>query len=419
VPQKDHPPVIPPSFRSTSVSPDIARNGLADVILAVEAALPSMTNGEVYNRFTDDPELVSIPVVEKGRPVGLVYRHELTMRLAHRYGNALYANKPVSHLMDAEPLVVEHLMNIDDLEWIIANEKPSALLHGFIVTRNGAYVGVASALSLLRVSMARTERRNQELEEARRRAEVANDAKSRFLTIMSHELRTPLNAIIGFTDLMRSQTFGAIEPPRYGGYLKDINDAAYQLLANINDVLDMAKIEQGKMVLFEEPLDIKETVHAVVRLFTERAQAANISLNSELPTDRVVIRADHRAVRHILFNLLSNAIKFTPPEGDIAVRVVALPEGGIELAVADTGIGMSPEHVETALTPFAQIENSYTRKYEGTGLGLPLVKSLVELHGGTLKICSSLGAGTTVRIGFQNDRVIEATSPLRVSEGKG
>lgn len=402
---------------SASASPSTAQIGLTGVILAVEPVTLNTTSGEVYNRFKNNPELVSIPVIEICRPVGLVYRQEFTTRLAYRYGNALYADKPVALLMDAEPLVVDHLMNIDDLEWIIANEKPSALSCGFIVTRDGRYAGVASALSLLRISMARTERRNRELEEAKRRAEAANAAKSQFLTIMSHELRTPLNAIIGFSELMQTQTFGPIEPPRYRGYVKDISNAARQLLAEINDLLDMAKIEQGKMVLSEEALDLHDAVRGVVRLFIERARADDIALDAELPPGRVVIRADRRAVRHILLNLLSNAIKFTSPGGRIVVRILATPEGGIELAVADTGIGMSPEHVAIALTPFAQVENVYTRKYDGTGLGLPLVKSLADLHDAALKIDSSLGIGSAVRIIFQPGRVLVA-DPTRPEEDR-
>ncbi len=405
-------------LQSAFVALDSAQDGLAGVILAVEPVTPTTTSGEVYDRFKNNPALVSIPVVEHCRPVGLVYRQEFTTRLAYKYGNALYADKPVTNLMDREPLVVDHLMNVDDIEWIIANEKPSALLHGFIVTRDGNYAGVASALSLLRISMVRTERRNRELEVARRRAEAASEAKSQFLTIMSHELRTPLNAIIGFSELMQSQVYGAVEPPRYRGYIKDINNAARQLLAEINDVLDMAKIEQGKMVLSEESLDLKETVQGAMRLFAERARDGRISLHAELPPDPIVIRADHRAIRHILFNLLSNSVKFTPPDGGIAVRILAAPDGGVELAVADTGIGMSPEHVAIALTPFAQVENAYTRKYEGTGLGLPLVKSLVELHEARLQIDSSLGAGTTVRITFKSNLVTEIAHQPPAGERK-
>src|SRR5215469_6683484 len=394
---------------------DNGHASLADVLLDIEPVAPQITSGVVYNRFRDDPELISIPVVADGKPLGLVYRTTLMMGLAHKYGNALYADKSVTHLMDSQPLIVDQSVNVDDLEAIIANEKPSALMRGFIVTRDGIYAGVASALSLLRLSMARTARRNRELEYARSRAEAANEAKSQFLTIMTHELRTPLNAIIGFTDLMQSGAFGKIEPPRYGDYITDINNAANQLLAIINDVLDMAKIEQGKMVLHDEPVDIKSLIDTIVRVFGERAEAGRLALSTELPAETITLSADQRALRHILLNLLSNAVKFTPAGGDVVVRLTRLPDGGVELSVADTGIGMTDEHITVALTPFAQVENAYTRKYDGTGLGLPLVKSLVELHGAALAIDSRLGAGTVVRIGFGAARVLEpAARPANV-----
>ncbi|HKR18672.1 MAG TPA: ATP-binding protein [Stellaceae bacterium] len=395
---------------------DSGHSKLADVLLDIVPVAPETTNAAVYERFRIDAELISIPVVAGDKPVGLIFRTAFLSSLAHKYGNALYADKSVTHLMDAQPLIVDHAMSVDELETIIANEKPSALRSGFIVTRDGRYAGVGSALSLLRLSMARTQRRNRQLEYARSRAEAANEAKSQFLTIMTHELRTPLNAIIGFTDLMQSGTFGKIEPVRYGGYITDINNAGNHLLSIINDVLDMAKIEQGKMVLQDEPVDVKSLIDTVLRMVSERAQAGRVSLSSELPAERVTFSADQRALRHILLNLLSNAIKFTPAGGDIAVRLVLLPDGGVELAVADTGIGMTEEHVAVALTPFAQVENAYTRKYEGTGLGLPLVKSLAELHGAKLAIESRLGAGTVVRIGFGAARVLEpAARPAHVS----
>ncbi|MDE2165277.1 MAG: histidine kinase [Alphaproteobacteria bacterium] len=391
-----------------SAASDVADHaGLADLLLDVAPVPPETTSADVYARFRGDAELISIPVVAGDRPVGLVYRTIFMASLAHKYGNALYADKPVTHLMDAQPLIVDHAVSVDELEATIAREKPSALRSGFIVTRDGSYVGVASALSLLRLSMARTQRRNRELEEARSRAEAANEAKSQFLTIMTHELRTPLNAIIGFTDLMQNGTFGKIEPPRYRDYLTDINNAANQLLAIINDVLDMAKIEQGKMKLQEEPVDLKALIDTALRVVGERAQAAQLSLTGEAPDVTVTLKADARALRHILLNLLSNAVKFTPAGGEIVVRLNLRPTGGVELIVADTGIGMTAGHVAVALTPFAQVENAYTRKYEGTGLGLPLVKSLVELHGAELAIDSRLGAGTAVRIRFAAERVLE------------
>ena len=397
------PPSAPPDATSDA--------GLADLLLDVAPATPATKNGAAYERFRADAELISIPVVAKGKPVGLIYRTTFMLSLAHKYGNALYADKPVTHLMDAQPLIVDHTTSVDELEATIANEKPSALLRGFIVTRDGRYAGVASALSLLRLSMARTQRRNCELEEARHRAEAANESKSQFLAIMTHELRTPLNAIIGFTDLMQNATFGKIEPPRYGEYMTDIHSAAHQLLATINDVLDMAKVEQGKMTLRDEPVELKSVIEVALRVVRERAHTAQLRLDSELPEQPVILRADPRALRHILLNLLSNALKFTPAGGTIGVKVNLCPIGGVDLTVADSGIGMTQEHIAVALTPFAQVENAYTRKHEGTGLGLPLVKSLVELHGAELAIESRLRAGTAVRIRFGADRVLEPVFP--------
>jgi two-component system cell cycle sensor histidine kinase PleC len=401
-----------PSPPPSTARPNAAGEaGLTDLLLDVAPAPPETTSGTVYELFRGDAELISIPVVADGEPVGLIYRTTFMMGLAHKYGNALYADKPVTHLMDAQPLIVDHSTSVDELEARIANEKPSALLRGFIVTRGGRYAGVASALSLLRLSMARTQRRNRELEEARHRAEAANEAKSQFLAITTHELRTPLNAIIGFTDLMQNGTFGRIEPARYREYVTDIHSAANQLLAIINDMLDMAKVEQGKMTLRDEPVELKSLIDGTLRVMSERAQMALVALGSDLPDEPVTLRADARALRHILLNLLSNAVKFTPAGGAVSLRLHRPPKGGIELTVADTGIGMAPEHIAVALTPFAQVENAYTRKYEGTGLGLPLVKSLVELHGAELAIDSRLGAGTAVHIHFGADRVLGPALP--------
>ena len=381
--------------------------GLASVMAAVEPVPPDAPCKQVYERLRAKADLAAIPVVDRRTPIGLVDRNHLTMSLAHRYGNALYADKPVTHLMDPQPLIVDHSIAVEELEWTIANENPSALSRGFIITRDGGYVGVASALSLLHLSMARTKRRNRELDAARATAEAASHAKSQFLSVVSHELRTPLNAIIGFSDVMKAGLFGVIEQPRYRTYLEDIGNAAHNLLGVINDVLDMSKIEQGKMDLYEEPFDLKELCTAAVRLQAERAAADGLTLEARLPPAPAILLADRRAVRSILTNLVGNSIKFTPAGGEVVVAVTHLGNGGLELAVTDTGIGMAPEHIQIAVTPFGQVENAHTRKYEGTGLGLPIVKSLAELHGASFAIESELKRGTTVRIGFPPKRVLE------------
>jgi len=381
---------------------------LSAVAEAVAPVAPETRCADVYDRFRKDSDLIAIPVVDRTIPIGLVNRHELTMRLAHDYGRALYAQKPITAIMDGHPLIVESGVQTDALESVIAAEKPTALLRGFIVTREGHYAGVATALSLLRLNLIRTGLRNRELEEARHAAESANRSKSRFLATMSHELRTPLNAIIGFSDLIRTESLGQVQPAKYREYAEDIHISGQNLLSVINDILDMAKIEDGKMVLFEEAIDLPEQIAAATRFIAERARQNRVALERELQAGLPRLLADQRSVRHILLNLLTNAVKFTPTSGKITVRAHRTFEGGLALAVVDTGIGMSAEHVKVALTPFGEVANEYTRRHDGTGLGLPLVKSLAELHGAALRIDSELGAGTNVCITFPPARVLES-----------
>jgi len=381
---------------------------LGEMAIAIEPVDPEARCGQVYERFRRDLDLIAIPVVHDRRPVGLVNRHELAMSLAQDYGRALYALKPITVRMDRHPLIVEGSVEVDALERVIAMEKPTALMRGFIVTRNGEYAGVGTALSVLQMSLLRTERRNRELEETRLAAERANRMKSRFLANVSHELRTPLNAIIGFSDLMRSEHFGALSPAKSREYANDIHTSSQNLLAVINDILDMAKVEEGKMTLFEESVDLAAQAGLALRFVEERARQGGVTLRRELEPNLPLLLADQRSVRHILINLLSNAVKFTPPGGYVTVTT-RLDRGHLELTVADTGIGMSPAHVEIALTPFGQVANEYTRKHDGTGLGLSLVKSLAELHGATLEIESSLGAGTRIRVRFAPERVLASS----------
>lgn len=399
---------MPVAGTRTSRPPILGDDRLASVMAPVTPVTPDMRCAVVYDRFRGDAELIAIPVVDGDMPVGLVNRHDLTMRLAHDYGRALYAQKPITALMDAAPLVVESSVQVEALESLIATENPSALMRGFIVTTAGRYAGVATALSLLQLNLVRTERRNREAEEARHAAESANRSKSRFLAIMSHELRTPLNAIIGFSDLIRNQSLGPLQPVKYREYAEDIHVSGQNLLAVINDILDMAKIEDGKMVLFEEAIDLGEQIAGALRFVAERARQGQVALDREVAPGLPALFADQRSIRHILLNLLSNSIKFTPGGGRIAIRADRTRDRGLELMVADTGIGMSPEHLAIALTPFGQVANEYTRRHDGTGLGLPLVKSLADLHGAHMEIESALGQGTRVRIAFPPERVMES-----------
>ena len=242
------------------------------------------------------------------------------------------------------------------------------------------------------------------LEDAKAQSELASRAKTEFLATMSHELRTPLNAIIGFSEIIKDRLFGtAID--RYAEYAADIFASAQHLLAIINDILDMSKIEAGQMDLHEENIAVSDVVESVVRLLSQKIDAAQISLTVE--TDNLpLIRADQRKLKQILMNLVSNAVKFTPPGGKVEILSSLDPNGDLSIEVRDTGIGMAAEEIPKALAAFGQVDSTLARKHEGTGLGLPLVKSLVEIHGGQFVLTSEPGRGTSAVVVLPKARVL-------------
>ena len=237
------------------------------------------------------------------------------------------------------------------------------------------------------------------LEESRREAESANQAKSTFLAIMSHELRTPLNAIIGFADVIRTEALGPVENPRYREYINDIRDSGAHLLELINKILDLSKIEAGKFELAFELLSTEPAIRSVLRLFREQAISAGVRFELSVDASACAIRADERALKQMLINLVSNALKFAPRGSTIALAATGTEEG-VEISVSDRGVGIAPEDIGKALAPFSQLGDPMTRRHEGTGLGLSLVKALIELHGGTLAIEATPGGGTLVRLRF-------------------
>ena len=249
-------------------------------------------------------------------------------------------------------------------------------------------------INVLRKSQVRIVELAENYEQEKIRAEEANQSKSEFLANMSHELRTPLNAINGFSDIMKKEMFGPLGDPRYKEYVNDILFSGQHLLSLINDILDMSKIEAGKMTLNTEPMIMSDMIAQVVRIVRGRADENRLKLiHEDLLTPE--IEADPRAVKQILLNLTTNAIKFTPEGGVVRIAVEA-KSAGLIVHVSDTGIGISQENIERLAQPFEQIDSQHSRQHEGTGLGLALSKSLVELHGGNFGISSVVGEGTTV-----------------------
>ena len=233
------------------------------------------------------------------------------------------------------------------------------------------------------------------------RAEEANQAKSKFLANMSHELRTPLNAIIGFSEIMESGMFGALGSEKYQEYCHDILTSGHYLLEVINDILDMSKIEAGRMKLDMEQLDLSTTLAESLRVVSGRAQDKNLELDADIESTISVV-ADRRATKQILVNLLSNAVKFTQEGGKVVVRSQLLSDR-IVLLIADTGIGIAPQSLKRLGRPFEQVESQLTKTYHGSGLGLAIARSLTELHGGSMRLRSRLGSGTVVRVVLPRD----------------
>ncbi|MBV8777842.1 MAG: PAS domain S-box protein, partial [Alphaproteobacteria bacterium] len=306
--------------------------------------------------------------------------------------------------------------------WQHHKELGSSNFEGQRRTKDGRMIPVDITMSYFRygdneylftVARDATIRRQieHELRTARDLAESANQAKTNFLANMSHELRTPLNAIIGFSEVISSALFGPLDA-RYRDYAQDINGSGHHLLRIINDLLDLSKVEAGRLELRDRPVAISAIFETCRRMVADRATAAGVAL--DFGQTELQVSGDELRLEQVLLNLVSNAVKFTPRGGE--VRVVARLEetGEVTITVADTGIGMAPEDIPRALQPFGQIDNSLSRPHGGTGLGLPLAQRLVELHGGTMSIGSSLGRGTTVTVTLPPERTCVQE---RVAEG--
>jgi two-component system cell cycle sensor histidine kinase PleC len=309
------------------------------------------------------------------------------------------------------------------LDFVLQGTLRNYILAGMAVAAQGYFA--ALAYRLYSTTLATLEARAEkdaligELEqakaisdEARRRAEAANISKSRFLAQMSHELRTPLNAILGFSEVMKSEVFGEHSVPAYKEYSADIHNSGVHLLGLINEILDLSRIEAGRYELNEESISLAGVTEDCHHLLKLRATNRGITIHEMFEPELPRLWADERAVRQICLNLLSNAIKFTPQGGEIWLKVGWTASGGQYLSVQDTGPGIPEDEIPVVLASFGQGSNSIKSAEQGAGLGLPIAKSLIDLHGGTFNLKSKLRIGTEVIVTFPPERVVAAMAPV-------
>jgi PAS domain S-box-containing protein len=282
--------------------------------------------------------------------------------------------------------------------WIEINARPVTEGERFLYVEGSA------------VDISRRKNFEAELLAAKERADVAARTRTEFLGNMSHELRTPLNAIIGFAEIIKSEMMGPLGHSDYRDYANDIYESGRHLLEIINDILDVVKIEAGKRELNESLLDVERVLTACLRMAQPKAETAAVTLVNDIEPGLPALRGEELAFKQILTNLLSNAVKFTPAGGSVTLHAGLDVGGGLTIAVADTGIGIAPENIEKVLRPFSQVSADIGRSHDGTGLGLTLVKSLVELHGGTFTLESVLGQGTTAKLWLPSVRLMRAVA---------
>ncbi|ACG77080.1 sensor histidine kinase/response regulator [Phenylobacterium zucineum HLK1] len=363
---------------------------LLDIAPCVPPVFSTATGGELYRRFESEPDTLAIAVVDAaGRPIGIVERNSFLVRMAAQYGHALWSRRPIAGWMKTDPLVADGDVTVSEFCGRILEERPSELLHGFIVTCGGRYAGVGTMLALLQASAAETASHAGEMtrlaEAARASSAQAHEAlaaKARFLAVMSHEIRTPLNGVLGVAEILRRKLPDAELAP----LVNTIIESGGVLLRLLNDALDLSRAEAAGLELDEAPLPVAELLDDVLALWTPQADIRGVPLTGAYdgPQDLWVL-GDRVRLRQILNNLVGNGLKFTGA-GGVHVRLTARTEGDcvrLAGAVSDSGPGVPPERLETIFQPFQQTEEGVRRG--GAGLGLAVCRQIVQRMDGTIQ----------------------------------
>jgi two-component system cell cycle sensor histidine kinase PleC len=360
---------------------------------------PNATGGEVLAILKRSPLTSIVAVIdEDGAVLGALERDRILSAFAQPLWYDVYNRRPVWPLANRRPLLVDRAVPLDQIKQLIAREYPGAIQSGFLIAEDGRFAGFGAMAQLLELTVQQAQRRLIELDTARNAAESAAAARSRFLATMSHELRTPLNAIIGFSDLLLMQVQRREPAEKLGEYLGDIGSSGRHLLQIINDILDFSKLETGAVTLDEAEFSLEPMIASAVRIARGQSQTKEVELRAPAIDPSIVLKGDERKLRQVLLNLISNAVKFTPQGGRVEVATYAKACGARVIAVTDTGVGISAEDIERVFEPFVQADGNLDRANSGTGLGLPLSRKLVELHGGTLHLESAPGQGTTALV---------------------
>ena len=366
-----------------------------DLVTDAPTIRPETTGAKVLDLFRTNNALPLVAITNAdGIVYGAVERDRLLSVFAQPLWFDVYFKRPILALMNRQPLVVDEATPLDEIKRLITAAHPEAIQSGFLVTKAGRFSGIGTMSKLLELTVEQAHRRLEQLSEARHAAEFAAASRARFLATMSHELRTPLNAIIGFSELLLGMPGAGRDAPQLPDYIGDIRQSGKHLLGLINDILDYSKLEAGALTLNAHEFDLTEMLHSA--LGVTRGQAASRNINLELaPTAPMQVLADERRLRQVVINLISNAIKFSHPNGTVTLRAQSDLAGSPVIEIGDQGVGIAADDIERIFEPFVQVESHLNRKNEGTGLGLPLSRQIMALHGGTVHLESTPGIGTT------------------------